>query len=310
MVTADTTARGASGNLTGIVAMMASMAAFVANDTCVKLVHESVPLGELILLRNGFATLMTLAFGIVFSGLAWPRNAPVRLLGWRLVGELLSTIFFLSGLVALPIADATAIGQFTPLAITAAAAIFLKEHVGWRRWSAAISGLIGVLLIVRPGTAAFSPAALLILAAVATVVLRDLATRYISGAVPTLTLTLMSAAVGTLAGAMMLPFATWVTPSAKEIALIVVCALFLTLGYALVIVAMRNGEVATVSPFRYAVIPFALLSGWLVWGQLPDSIQMLGIAILVAAGIYTFHRERVVARVHRLGSPTPEAPAP
>jgi drug/metabolite transporter (DMT)-like permease len=274
--------------------MLVSMAAFTANDTCIKLLNATVPLGEMILLRNGLATIYILIFAAIFGGLTWPKNPPMKLMSWRLAGELFSTIFFLSGLVARPIADAVAIGQVTPLAITAAAALILKEPVGWRRWLAAIAGFFGVLLIVRPGTAAFTPAALLILAAVGTVVLRDLATRYIATSVSTLTLTLMSAAAGVAAGVMMLPFESWVWPNAREMGLIMLTALFLTLGYIFVIVAMRNGEVAVVSPFRYAVILFALLSGWVMWNELPDRIQLIGIAILTAAGIYTFHRERKI----------------
>ncbi len=296
MTTHDLITRGASGNAIGIAAMLASMAAFVANDTCVKIIGERLPLGELIVLRNGFATAYLLAFAAVMGGLSLPKNPQTRLLGWRLAGELLSTIFFLSGLIALPIADATAIGQFTPLAITAAAAVFLKEPVGWRRWLAAFLGLIGVLLIVRPGSAAFSPAALLILAAVATIVLRDLTTRYISSDVSTLTLTTMSAACGMLAGLMMMPFGGLIAPTATEVVLLLVSALFLTLGYVFIVIAMRNGEVAVVSPFRYAIILFAIASGYLVWGELPDAIQMAGIALLTAAGIYTFHRERLLLR--------------
>lgn len=290
-------AKGHSGNMTGIAAMLVSMAAFTANDTCIKLLHDTMPLGEMILLRNALATVYILIFAAIFGGLTWPKNPPAKLLSMRLAGELFSTIFFLSGLVALPIADAVAIGQVTPLAITAAAALILKEPVGWRRWLAAVAGFIGVLLIVRPGTAAFSPAALLILAAVCTVVLRDLSTRYITTSVSTLTLTLMSSVAGVVAGTMMLPFETWVMPNGREVALIMTTAAFLTLGYIFVIIAMRNGEVAVVSPFRYAVILFALLSGWVVWQELPDGIQMLGIAILTAAGIYTFHRERLAMRV-------------
>lgn len=137
-------------NTTGILAMLASMAFFVANDTCVKLIGEKLPLGELILLRNTAATIYILAFAAAFGGLMLPVNPPKRLLGWRMVMEVLSTLFFLSALIALPIADATAIAQFTPLAMTAAAAVFLKEPVGWRRWLAALVGLIGVLLIARP----------------------------------------------------------------------------------------------------------------------------------------------------------------
>ncbi len=294
MTADDSIAKSHKGNLTGIAAMLISMAAFTANDTCIKLLNETVPLGEMILLRNGLATIYILIFAAVFGGLTWPKNPPMKLLNWRLAGELFSTIFFLSGLVALPIAEAVAIGQVTPLVITAAAALILKEPVGWRRWSAAFAGFIGVLLIVQPGTDAFSPAALLILAAVFTVVLRDLATRYIATSVSTLTLTLMSAVAGVAAGVMLLPFETWVWPSARELGLIMLTALFLTLGYIFVIIAMRNGEVAVVSPFRYAVIMFALLAGWVMWNELPDAIQFLGIVILTVAGIYTFHRERKI----------------
>lgn len=292
----ETLARSHRGNLTGIVAMLVSMAAFTANDTCVKYLHDAIPLGELILVRNSIATLYIAVYALVFGGLTWPAKAPVKLLGWRFAGELFSTIFFLSGLVALPIADAVAIGQVTPLAITATAAVLLKEPVGWRRWLAAVIGFLGVLLIVRPGTTAFQPAALLILAAVGTVVLRDLATRYVATTISTLTLTLMSASTGIAAGLMMLPFEAWRRLAWQETTMIMLCGLFLTIGYTFVIIAMRNGEVAVVSPFRYAVILFALLSGWLVWHQLPDRIQLIGILMLTAAGLYTFHRERLMMR--------------
>ena len=283
-------------NTTGILAMLASMAFFVANDTCVKLIGEHMPLGELILLRNTAATIYILIFAAVFGGLVLPVDPPKRLLGWRMVMETLSTLFFLSALIAMPIADATAIAQFTPLAMTAAAAVFLKEPVGWRRWLAALVGLLGVLLIARPGTTAFSPAAILLLIAVGLVVARDLLTRQISNAVPTLTLTLMSAAAVAPSGFLLLPFETWVWPGRQEIILLLAGGLFLTVAYALIIVAMRAGDVAVISPFRYAVILFALVSGWFVWGEIPDGLQMLGIAVVTLAGIYTFYRERLLRR--------------
>ena len=282
------------GNVTGILAMVAAMAAFVANDTCVKLIGNALPLGELVALRNLTSTLYILAFAAVFGGMTLPVKPPARLLGWRMLAEFFSTLFFLAGLVALPIADATAIGQFAPLAITAAAAVFLKERIGWRRWLAAIIGLAGVLLIIRPGTAAFSPAALLILASVAFIVIRDLTTRAITTEVPTLTLTAMSASAGILAGVVLLPFETWVTPTRQHIALLAAAAFFLTIAYALIVISMRSGDVGVVSPFRYAVIVFAILSGWFVWGEFPDQTQLAGISLLTAAGIYTFHRERLV----------------
>ena len=290
--------RGTGSNSTGILAMLAAMAAFVANDTCVKLIGKSLPLGELIVLRNLTSTIYILVFALAFSGMTLPAKPQTRLLWLRMAAELFSTLFFLSGLVSLPIADATAISQFTPLALTAAAAIFLKEPIGWRRWLAAISGLAGVLLVIRPGTAAFSPAALLILASVAFIVLRDLTTRAISNDVPTLTLTAMSASISVFAGVALMPFETWIVPSSEQVLLLMAAAFFLTLAYALIVIALRSGDVAVVSPFRYAVIVFAILSGWLIWGDLPDSMQLAGIAILTLAGIYTFHRESL-ARTKR-----------
>lgn len=284
------------GNLTGIVAMLASMAFFVANDTCVKLAGASVPLGEIIFLRNLAATLYILLFAAAFGGLALPESPPWRLLNWRMAAEAFSTLTFLSALVAMPIADVTALAQFTPLAMTAAAAIILKEPVGWRRWLAALAGLIGVMLIARPGTSAFTPAALLLALAVALVITRDLITRQIPGSVPTLTLTLMSAAITAPAGLLLLPFETWIVPGTHEALLLAAAGAFLTLAYASIVVAMRAGDVGVIAPFRYAVIVFALLSGWLFWDETPDRVQMLGIAILTFAGLYTVHRERLARK--------------
>lgn len=284
-------------NVTGIVAMLASMALFVVNDACVKLAGETLPLGEIILFRNSFATLYILAFATIYGGLTLPRDPPRRQLGWRMFAEAASTLFFLSGLIAMPIGDATAIAQFTPLAMTAAAAVYLKEPVGWRRWLAAIAGFIGVMLIARPGSGAFNPAALLVLAAVGLVVMRDLITRQITRAVPTLTLTLMSAAVVVPTGLALAPFEVWSWPGSREIALLLAGGACLTLAYALIIVAMRAGEVSVVSPFRYAVILFALVIGYGIWGEVPDDVQWLGIAILTLAGVYTLHRERKTLKV-------------
>lgn len=280
-------------NLRGILAMLASMAAFVTNDTCVKLASATVPIGEIITLRNLAATAFLAAFALVFGGLHLPAHPPVRLLALRCVGELLSTLLFLVALVSLPLADMTAMAQITPLALTAAAALFLGETVGWRRWTATLVGFIGVGFIVRPGSTAFSLAGAMVMASIVFVVLRDLATRLISSAVPTLTLTVMSAASGMVAGVLLWPFEVWQAPSAGEAALLAMAGLFLALGYAFIIIALRTGDVGTVSPFRYAVIVFALASGYLVWGQTPDGWAVIGICIICAAGLYTVHRERV-----------------
>jgi len=278
--------------------MVVSMASFTVNDTLVKLTASGLPLGEIIFLRNAFATLFILAFAAYFGGLVIDRGTPVQRHAGRLVGEVGATLMYLVALTAMPIADVIAIGQFTPLAVTAAAAVFLGEHVGWRRWSAAAVGLVGVLLIIRPGTSAFSAAGMLALGSIAFVVLRDLATRRISATVPTLTLTLMSAIAVMLSSFVLLPFEVWRVPTFTEVSAMMIAGLFLIGGYAFIIVAMRSGEIPVVAPFRYSVILWAIIAGFIVWRELPDAVSLLGIAIVCAAGIYTFHREHVL-RVRR-----------
>lgn len=290
-------------NLRGIVAMLVSMAAFTLNDVCVKLAAATLPLGEIIVLRGGFATLFIAAGLVAMAGgigaavrALGPARLPDglgRLLGWRVAGEVAATLLFLAALVRMQIADVTAIMQFTPLAVTAGAALLLGEPVGWRRWLAAGVGLVGVLLIVRPGSTAFTPAALLALAAIGFVVMRDLATRQIPAAtIPTATLTLMSATTVMASGFLLAPFEAWRWPDGDVVALMMLAGLALVAAYAFIVIGMRAGEVAVVGPFRYSVILWALLAGIAVWGQWPDATALAGIAIVTAAGVYAFHRER------------------
>jgi len=288
-----------SANWRGILAMIASMALFVCNDTCVKLASATVPIGEIITLRNGAATAFLSIYCVCVAGLSFPPHPPWRLIALRVAGELVSTLLFLTALVSLPLADMTAIAQFTPLALTAGAAMFLRETVGWRRWSATAVGLVGVALIVRPGSTAFSPAGAMVLLSIIFVVMRDLATRLITH-VSTPMLTLTSTLSGLVAGLLLLPFEVWRLPSPPEAGLLALSGLFLMLGYALIIIALRTGDVGVVSPFRYSVILFALVSGTLVWGTAPDGLALLGIVIVCSAGLYTVHRERVVRRLARV----------
>jgi drug/metabolite transporter (DMT)-like permease len=297
---------GHAGNITGMLAMIVSMAASVSNDLCVKLASERVPLGELIALRNTIATIYVAVFIAACGGLRWLKDAPARLLSVRILSEICATVLFVAGLIALPIADATVLGQTAPIVITAGAAVFLRERVRWPLWIAIAIGLMGVLLVVRPGTEAFSPAAFLILGSVMFVALRDLATRRVSAEISTAALTLMSTASGIVGGLLILPYQTLVWPAAHELGLLLVSGFLLTLGFAFTIIAMRNGEVAFVSPFRYTIILFALVYGWVGWGQFPDAIQIAGIVTLTIAGIFALHYERTrVIEATFVSRPTP-----
>lgn len=284
-------------NRRGILAMLAGMACFVMSDTMMKLAGAEVPVGEIMFIRGAIATLLILVLARIsgqLPGLTETLTGPHRWgLIWRTAAEVGAAFCFISGLLSLAFTDAAAIGQFTPLAITAGAAIFLGEPVGWRRWLATITGLVGVLLIIKPGTTAFQWPALWIVGTVLCVTARDLVTRRLGTALPAMHVTIPALAAVSIAGLVLAPFETWVVPSANTSALLAVSALGVIGGTYGVVVAMRSGEVSVVGPFRYAVILYALLIGWLVFGERPDGLTIAGIAIVLAAGLYTFHRERV-----------------
>jgi drug/metabolite transporter (DMT)-like permease len=179
-----------------------------------------------------------------------------------------------------------------PLFIVASAAFFLREHVGWRRWLAAGVGFLGVLLIIRPGTETFTPWALLALLAVGFVALRDLATRRIDPALPSLLVTLITAASVSVLGYLVYPLQTWQMPTPFAWGMLAIAAICMAVAYYAMVLAMRSGDIAVVSPFRYSVVLWALLSGYIVWGDKPDGLALAGTVIVVAAGLYTFLRER------------------
>lgn len=285
-----------SDNLRGIIAMVAAMASFVAGDSIIKFVGRELPPGEMMFVRGLFASAFTLGFAYFTGALrrAYFVTTPPMLL--RALGDAGATLFFFMALLRMPFAEVSAVSQFAPLAITAGAAVFLAEPVGWRRWVALIIGLTGVLIIIRPGGAAFDWAALFVMASVLCVAARDLLTRHIGLSLPALLLTLYSAVSVTIGGLVLMPFETWQVPSTNELALLIIAGTTVFAGSYFTVVAMRAGDMAVVSPFRYVAVLFAVVSGYFVFGELPDSLTFLGIAVVIGAGLYTLHRERVRIR--------------
>ncbi len=282
-----------SGNLRAILAMMLSQLSFIFNDTLIKLATRELPGGEAIFIRGVFAFTFAVLLGLAMGALKpWLTRAMLPTVAWRNVGEIGSTFFYLTALFHMPIGDATAILQFVPLAITAVAALFLGEPVGWRRWLATLAGFIGVMIVIRPGTTAFNAWSLLAFAGVFFSVLRDLSTRRISTEIPTIVLVVISAGVVATAALAFLLIETWAPPSRWALLHLAGAAVFLLGGYYFIIDAMRHGEIAVVAPFRYSIIVWAILAGVLIFGEKPDQTALLGTGIVIAAGIYTFMRER------------------
>lgn len=286
-----------SDNVTGALLMAGAMAAYTFNDTAMKALAGQVPLYQLLCLRGVLTSL-------VVVGMAWRLRAltprlPARdwqLIGLRTVAEIGAAYFFLTALFNMPLANVTAILQALPLTVTLAAALIFREPVGWRRMLAILAGLIGVLLIVRPGASDFNMFSVYALCAVMCVTLRDLVTRRLSSATPSIFVTLVtSVAIMTAFGAASLA-APWVPMGARELGLTAVAAGFIVAGYLCSIMVMRVGEISVTAPFRYTGLLWALLLGWVVFGEWPVWQTLLGAAIVAVSGAFTLYREARLAR--------------
>lgn len=294
------TAPGA-GNLRAIAAMVASMLVFALSDVVMKIVGGKLPLGELLLLRGAIATVMIGAYAWWSGALSQLPLAWSPKVLWRTLAEVICSILYFIALLRMALGDVAAISQFAPLAVMAGAALFLGEPVGWRRWTAALVGLFGVMLIVKPGTSAFQPMALVMLASMLFVAIRDLITRRLAPGVPNVLVT-GAAVVGVmLAGAAMAPFEAWVTPTPLDWLMLVASGFAVTTGFMLGILAMRTGDIGVVSPFRYSFLVFGVALGALVFDERPDRWSINGIVLILAAGLYSIHRERVRRREARAG---------
>lgn len=282
-----------SENLRGALLMSLCMAGYGINDAMMKLASDHVSFGQAVMVRGLFATSM-------LALLAWRTGAfratvgrrDRRLLVMRIVGEVGGTYCFLQALFNMPIANATAILQSLPLAVALAGAVFLRERVGWRRYSAILVGFAGVMIIVRPGLEGFDVYGLWALGAVGFIVLRDLLTRQLSHDVPSLLAATITAAAITSMGAIMVPLDTWRPLDGFSLALLGGASCFVVAAYFFSISAMRVGDVSFVSPFRYTILIWAILSGIILFDHIPDLLTFVGAGVVVLTGIYTFYRER------------------
>lgn len=286
-------------NLRGIVAISACNLLFLINDTLIKVASAELPLTEIIFFRGLFATPLLLPLVLMTGAhrqiaLLW--NWPVF---WRTVAEICAAFLFLFALFHIPIANANAILQIVPLMITAAGAIFLGDAVGWHRWTAIVVGFIGVLIMVRPGLAGFDVYSLYAVASMFFITLRDMTTRLMPARLPALLVALLTAvAVGASGPVFAVAVGQqWVVPSGHSLGLIFVAVIFLIGGYLTAVEFMRHGDISVVAPFRYTVILWAMIVGFIVWREIPDWPMLLGTAIIIATGVYTFHRERNMARL-------------
>lgn len=284
-----------SDNARGAMLMITGAAAFTLSDTVMKVLDGELPLFQTLLWRG-------LAVSVALVALAWHKGVfAIRLdrrdrwlISLRTLADTVSTWFFLQALYHMPIANMTAIMQALPLTLTLAGGLLFGEKVGWRRLAAIAVGFVGVMLIVRPDADGFDRYSLYALLCVALVTTRDLATRRMTRSVPSLVIALANAVLVTLLGAVGSFFEVWSPPQGVNIALVAATSALVVTGYLVTVMAVRVGELGFVTPFRYTGLVWALGLGFVVFGEWPDPITLLGAGLIVATGLFTFFRERAL----------------
>ena len=276
----------------GIALILASTVFLGASDVTAKYLSAALPSIEIAWIRFlVFALIMSPAMvpGSPLYALRSQRSGLQVMRGVALLG---SSLFFISGLRFLPIAEASATGFVAPLFVTALSIVFLGEAVGVRRWLATAVGLIGVLIILRPGTGAFHPAAFFPIVSALAWACTLIMTRMMSGRDHAITTMTYSSIVGVCILSVMVPF-VWVAPSWHDILLGVFIGLASTAGQWIVVLAFRYADASVLAPFSYTQLLWVSILGFAIFGEVPDVWTVTGAVFIVGSGLYTAHRERV-----------------
>jgi len=276
----------------GIALILASTVFLGISDVTAKYLSATLPSIEIAWIRFlVFALIMSPAMvpGSPLFALQSRRPGLQVMRGVALLG---SSLFFISGLRFLPIAEASATGFVSPLFVTALSIIFLGESVGLRRWIATAVGLIGVVIILRPGSGAFHPAAFFPIVSALAWACTLIMTRMMSGREHVLTTMTYSSITGACIVSALVPF-VWVTPSWHDILFGIFIGIASTAGQWIVVLAFRYADASVLAPFSYTQLLWVTVLGFVIFGELPDIWTITGAVFIVASGLYTAHRERV-----------------
>ena len=283
-------------NLRGILFMTLSMGGFAVEDLFLKILSKAVPVSQILIYVGISATLLLSVISIT-------KRIPVlrndiynnKLFIIRSFADMMGAVLIVTSISLMPLSTVSSILQALPLFITFGAVLIFKESVGWRRWSAVSFGFIGVILILKPGLSSFHPSSLIVLLAVACLALRDIVTRKISKDIHSITVSLYAFILTTVGGIFSLPFfGNFVTLTITQWFVVLTITLFGCFSYFMLVLATRKGDISVISPFRYSRLIFALVLAILVLNERPDTLTLVGAAIIVASGYYTIWRERVL----------------
>lgn len=276
--------------------MVITTACFVAGDTCIKLIGTTLPLGQVI----GLIGVVSSVFLLMVCGQQGIlKNVPLiftRTVLLRSLFDTMASFMFVSALMHMPLANLSSVMQSVPLVVVAVGVMFLGEKAGLSRIAAVIAGFLGVLLIVKPMPQTITIYEFLALGAVIVVAFRDLVTKRIPGHVPLLVIALANAIFISVSGFGVGLAQGFKTVAAWQWALLLGAGLFVTISYYFIVATVRLGDLSATAPFRYTEVVFAIIAGMLVFGEYPDAISYVGMALVIAAGLFAAHREAAQAR--------------
>jgi drug/metabolite transporter (DMT)-like permease len=289
-----------TARLAGIGLMLLSVFMFSFGDALGKFLVGTYAVGQLLWLR-ACAALIVLAPSIWRHRAEFIRmERPWLQLGRVILSTLEVAAFFLAT-VYLPLADVVTYYLACPIFVTALSAIVLREQVGWRRWTAILIGFAGVLIALRPSAQTISWPAMIALGGSLSFSILMLITRSLR-ATPDIVMA-TSQFVGTfLLGAAMSPFG-WVTPSAASLVMFAVAGVISISALLCVNRSLKLAPASVVVPYQYSMIVWAVMFGFIVFGDVPSPATILGAAIIIGAGLYIFLRERDLGREETVVNP-------
>lgn len=290
--------------MTGILYVLVGVLAFTIQDVIIKFLSGGYPVHQLVLFRCFGAMPMILGLLVYEGGLPGFFRAPHLWISLRSIIQYVSYVLWFLAIATISIADAMTIGFISPLIITALSGLFLGAHVGLGRWLAILAGFVGTVVMLRPGTGVFEPAALLVLASAMSYAVGAILTRKIgvhaSSATMSLNSLLLAILWSTLAGvfagdggwttsshpSVQLMFRAWKMPDVQDGLLMLSAGVAAGVGMIVVAQAYRISQPAVIAPFEYSGMLWALSAGYFVWGQLPDAISVAGMVVIIGAGLY------------------------
>lgn len=275
------------------------MAAFSVEDVFVKRAARELPVGQVLaVLGLGgalvFGALVHRARVPLWQAAVWSRSMLVRA-----VFELVGRLFYFVAVALTPLSAATAILQATPVLVVIGASLYFGERIGWRRWCAVFAGLVGVLIVLRPAAADFSVLSLLTVVGMLGFAGRDLASRAAPASLGTLHLGFYGFITVTLAGLLhgVWQGAAWTMPPPPAMGALAGAVAFGVLAYGALMKAMRTGDLASVTPFRYTRLFFGIAAGVVFFDETIDGPMVLGCLIILAAGLLiAWHGQAVPTR--------------